>query len=153
MLYITSAAGTGGAGGGCSLYSIALIRSLFSFSTTRFPMLSFGSNIAQNVLKSLHQAEKGRSEGQKVTPHREMQGHFFLCRRLVLSAPHRVNHAALRQKRALLPGVGNGGLGKRNLVIATSGKPSIVPNHNFSPGFLLVYHSSLYLSIFFRLFL
>lgn len=58
-------------------------------------------------------------------------------------------HADLR----LCSGFLNRRLGGNNLVIATIGKPSIVPNHNFFPGFLLVYHSSLYLSIFFRLFL
>ncbi|NBK19417.1 hypothetical protein D7Y41_26315 [Anaerotruncus sp. 1XD22-93] len=38
---------------------------------------------------------KDRPKDKKVTPHREMQGHFFLCRRMVFSTLIRINYNAL----------------------------------------------------------
>ena len=46
-----------------------------------------------------------RPKNKKVTPIQRMTGHFFLWRRLMFIALHRINHIALRQIRCYFRGL------------------------------------------------
>ncbi len=88
-----------------SLYTISVRQ------TRVLPPPSFGFHLAMDTLgfgcilptagriRDFHPLERalaGRTKNK--TPHRQMQGLIFLCRRLSIIALHRLNHNALRHK-------------------------------------------------------